>query len=231
VHVIGADGAERSLVVANALGPTWAPDGRSLAFSSYREGNWDIYRLDRDSGVITRLTSDPAKDQHPSWSPAGDRIAFSSDRAGNEEIYLMSSADGSEVTRLTRNMAKEFNPCWSPDGENLVFYRAKGDGKDQIHVVSADGSGEWSITQNAANNVFPSFLPDGRIAFSSQRKGREELVTVGPGGWMRRVAGVEASFARWSPDGGQVAFIAGEWPVSAVYVMNADGSAVRKIVN
>lgn len=232
IHIIGADGEGRRLLSENAFYVSWSPDGKKLAFSSERDGNWEIYVLNADGTGLQRLTRHAAKDHLPAWSPKADKIAFSSDRDGNQEIYVMAS-DGSQVTRLTNNPAKDCNPAWSPDGSRLVFFREKRDGVDQIHVIAADGSKEWAITEDDANNVFPSFLPNGRIAFTAKRKGgKETLVTVAADGAGRRqVGGFECSFARWSPDGKRIAFISGEWPKSAIYLMKADGTAIRKIVN
>lgn len=232
IHVIGADGSGGRRVVENAQFVSWSPDGERLAFGSGRGGNWNIYLVGIDGSGLERLTDDEAKDVHPAWSPRGDRIAFVSDRDGNREIYLMAS-DGSGVTRLTDDPASEQNPSWSPDGTRIVFFRETGDGMDQIRVVAADGSTESAITRDRHLNTFPSFLPGGDIAFTSKPKdGEVALVRVAPDGTdRRRVGSVETFFARWSPDGERVAFISGRWPKSAIYLMNADGTGVRKLVN
>lgn len=233
VWVVAADGSGRRRVVENALWVSWSPDGERLAVSSSRDGNWDLYSVATAGGDLRRLTSDDSKDSQPAFSPRGGEIAFSSDRDGNQEIYVIETG-GSKVRRLTRDPAGDFNPAWSPDGGEVVFYREKGDGKDQIHAVGADGSGERAVTRDQAHNVFPSFLPDGRIGFSSRPREGEPTVLVdvsADGTDRRRVGGIETFFARWSPDGRHVAFIAGRWPRSAIYVMEADGSQVRKIVN
>ena len=65
-----------------------------IAFSSNREGNYEIYVMNADGGNQQRLTNNPHADWSPSWSPDGKRIAFSSDRDGASEIYVM-DADGS----------------------------------------------------------------------------------------------------------------------------------------
>lgn len=232
VQVIATDGSDRRVLVNNALGASWSPDGTKLAFGSMRDGNWEIYTIRTDGSRLRRLTADEGTDHLPAWSPRGDRIAFCSSRDGNEEIYLMTQ-DGTGPTRLTKDPAKDFNPAWSRDATQLVFYREKGDGKDQIHVVAADGSKEQAITADDANNVFPSFLPDGKIVFISKPKGGPEtLVRVAADGTGREPIGVPGIFfARWSPGGRHVAFIAGAWPKSAIYLMNADGTQIRKLVN
>ncbi len=77
----------------------WSPDGTKIAFTSDRDGNFEIYVMNADGRNPTRLTSDPATDNFPAWSPDGTKIAFDSRRDGNFEIYVM-NADGTNPTRL-----------------------------------------------------------------------------------------------------------------------------------
>ena len=84
-----------------------------IAFSSWRDGNGEIYVMNTDGSEQKNLTNNPAIDIFSSWSPDGKRIAFSSDRDGNDEIYVM-NADESEQRRLTNNPASDTSPSWSP---------------------------------------------------------------------------------------------------------------------
>ena len=69
--------------------PIWSPDGRSIAFISKRDGNFEIYVMDADGNNQRRLTYNGADDEQPSWSPDGRSIAFHSIRDGNWAIYVM----------------------------------------------------------------------------------------------------------------------------------------------
>ena len=81
--------------------PAWSPDGRTIVFVSWRDGNGEVYAMDADGSGPRNLTQDPAKDVRPAWSPDGRRIAFVSRRDGNSEVYVM-NADGSGKRNLTR---------------------------------------------------------------------------------------------------------------------------------
>ncbi len=232
VWVVRSDGSERTLVRREALWVSWSPDGEHLAFGSSPKENQDIHIARRDGSELTRLTFEEGKDITPAWSPRGDRIAFSSERAGSLDLWTV-APDGSDPRRLTSDPASDYNPAWSPDGSKIVFYREKGDNRDQIWWVAADGSEERPVTADEAHSVFPAFLPDGRIAFLS-KKGDEpqQLVVAADDGSGRANVGlVDSGLARWSPDGDTIAFVAGRWPKSAIYLMGADGGNVRKIVN
>lgn len=232
IHVIDVESGERRRLIDNAIWVSWAPGGDRLVIASSRDGDWEIYTTSAAGSDVTRLTHDAARDSHPAWSPRGDLIAFSSDRDGDDAIYVM-TPDGSQARRLTRGPGHDYNPFWSPDGTHVVFFREKGDGKDQVHVVAADGSGERRVTNGSGHNTFPAFLPDGRIAFASTAPdGGEWIFTVAADGSKRaRVGELRTFFARWSPDGLTIAFIAGGWPRSAIYLADEGGTNVRKLVN
>ena len=99
--------------------PTWSPDGRHIAFSSWRDGDdYEIYVMEADGSNPRRLTTDSGFS--PTWSPDGRYIAFSSWRDGYSEIYVM-DADGSNPRRLTDRSGDNYSPTWSPDGRYIAF--------------------------------------------------------------------------------------------------------------
>jgi Tol biopolymer transport system component len=69
--------------------PAWSPDGRKIAFTSDRTGNFDIWVMDSDGGNQSQLTTHSADDGFPAWSPDGRKIAFESDRTGNFDICVL----------------------------------------------------------------------------------------------------------------------------------------------
>jgi Tol biopolymer transport system component len=94
--------------------PTWSPDGKHIAFSTNRDGNWEIYVMDTLGENLVNLTNHPGVDQLPRWSPDGSAIAFASNRDGNWEIYAMET-DGANPTNLTNNPARDVQPAWLAD--------------------------------------------------------------------------------------------------------------------
>ncbi|MFW6116209.1 MAG: TolB family protein, partial [bacterium] len=67
----------------------WSPSGEQIAFSSDRDGNYEIYVMNADGSDQRRLTSSPGTDWGATWSPDGARIAFASDRNGEMELFVM----------------------------------------------------------------------------------------------------------------------------------------------
>ena len=117
------------LISANPVGLNLAVGQASLAntkiaFTSRRDGNWEIYTMNPDGTDLINLTNHPVADFHPSWSPDGTKIAFGSNRDGNEEIYTM-NIDGTDTVRLTNHPSVDIFPAWSPV-ESLTAVGAKG---------------------------------------------------------------------------------------------------------
>jgi serine/threonine protein kinase len=80
--------------------PTWSPDGRYVVFmSNGRDGNWELYRVDVESRLVTRLTDSLAQDGLPTLSPDGQHVAFVSDRDGYWRIWYI-SINGGEARPL-----------------------------------------------------------------------------------------------------------------------------------
>ena len=73
---------------------TLSPNGTTIAFDSWRDGDGEIYTMKADGSSPVRLTHVAGFDSQPVWSPDGTRIAFISQRDGNDEIYVM-DAEGS----------------------------------------------------------------------------------------------------------------------------------------
>lgn len=145
--------------------PVWSPDGTRLAFTSWREGNAEIYTINPDGSSLVNLTHDPGWDVSPAWSPDGTRIAFFGLRDRYRELYVMDSAGGS-AHQLTD--AREVNngnfwraPLWSPDGEALAYQTVVG-GSPQMHVTAADGTGGYRLTDEPALDGLPLWLSGGR---------------------------------------------------------------------
>ena len=92
---------------------TVEPPVQKITFQSNRDGDTEIYVMNKDGSNVMQLTHNTAGDTRPSWSPDGQQIVFFSNRDGDTEIYVM-NADGSNVVQLTDNTAWDVNPSWSP---------------------------------------------------------------------------------------------------------------------
>src|SRR6266850_713625 len=138
--------------------PTWAPDGKQIAFSAQVGGLTDLFVYDLDSGQLRRLTDDPYADLEPAWSPDGSLIAFVTDRFttsldelsyGDYQLAVIDPRAGGQIRQLPHlPHAKHINPQWSPDGKSLYFLGDPG-GITNVYRLSLDGGDIAQVT-----NVF-----------------------------------------------------------------------------
>jgi len=185
--------------------PAWASDGQSIAFSSSRTGNTEIYTVGAAGGTPHRLTDSKGPDISPTWNPRTNaQIAWVSGRTGLPQIYNMAS-DGTNVVRVT-DQGYAVSPSWSPNGQFLAFawvrhYGPGEPGASDIYVMDV-ASKQWAqLTHDGGRNDFPSWSPDGRhIVFQSSRTGRVQIYSMLADGSEVRVltAGGENTQPNWS---------------------------------
>jgi Tol biopolymer transport system component len=245
IFVLGADGSSRQKIsgaAKHAFSAVWSPDGRRIFFSADTEdgAGSNIFSVSKDGSGLIQLTKTVGHNTAPSVSPDGQKIAFMSTRDGEKyQLYVM-NADGSNVKKLTTEPSVSFcNPVWSKDGRRIVYYSDKGDRKDQLWLMKADGTGQTRLTDGGGHNIFPSFSPDGKRIIFSRRADRDAdrsyvdasyLFTINAdGSKLTPLAEINSFFARFSPDGRKLAFVAGKFPANAIFIARADGSKITKL--
>jgi Tol biopolymer transport system component len=95
---------------ADDIAPVFSPDGKSIAFTSNRDGGqWRIYLMNADGTNLRRLTAGPM-DVTPTWSPDGNWIAFASTRGGQFDIWMVDT-HGGNFSQITK--AGGDHPSWT----------------------------------------------------------------------------------------------------------------------
>jgi Tol biopolymer transport system component len=199
---------------------------QSIAMTSSRDGNNEVYVMDPDGSNENRVTTaNASNDQRPDISPDGSRIVFASNRDGNFEIFVMDS-DGDPVTQLTSTSSPVANtwPRWSPDGEWIAFHSGT-TSSSQIYRIRPDGSELTQVTNHPGLNQFPGWSPDGtRLAI--RRNSDLYVIDSADGSNPVRLtsAGTVNQMASFSPDGTRIAFMSTrEGNAPSVFIMGAGG--------
>src|SRR5262249_54256229 len=144
--------------------PSFSNDGTHIAFTSWRDGNAEIYVMDADGSHIRRLTDHPAFDNFPVFSPDDTQIAFQSNREGGHfEIYLQNLNDRSPPHRLTHStsMTGLMPKCWSPDGTRMLVYTSQR-GNNQIELIDVEPFPARELLREETGALsFPHLAADG----------------------------------------------------------------------
>jgi Tol biopolymer transport system component/imidazolonepropionase-like amidohydrolase len=162
----------------DARQPSWAPDGKRVAFQGYADGVWHVYVMNADGSGVRAITSGPFDDREPSWSRDGRRIAFSSDRSGNYDVWDLDVADGA-VRQLTTNPANDFSPAYSPVSAAIAFVSDRDDRRG-VWRIDAATAVEASVAPAAGALSAPSWTPDGsKVIVNVLAANRSNLVLDG----------------------------------------------------
>jgi len=234
IYIMDYDGANQRRITINRtlnITPNWSPDGRSIAYTSYRRTLPDILISNIFVGTLEEPSKGVGQNFLPVFSPDGRQIAFMSNRDGNSEIYVM-NRDGSGVRRLTDNPAIDSTPTWSPTGTQVAFTSDR-TGTPQIYVVGADGTGLRRLTfESYADRATWSPAPYNEIAFAARTgPGFDIKILSLADGVTRQITfgeGTNESPA-WSPNGRHMAFTSTRAGRTQIFTVDRDGRNVRQI--
>jgi hypothetical protein len=124
-----------------AYTPRWAPDGRHVAYSSWRHGGYrDVRIVDVTDGSFVEVTHDRAIDGDPVFSADGRWLYFHSDRTGVMNVYAYEVATG-RLKQVTNVVNGAYQPEPSPDGRSLAYVGYTHEGFD-LYVIALDES-QW----------------------------------------------------------------------------------------
>ncbi len=188
------DGSDARLLVQSPgydAEATWNPKGGQIVFTSDRDGDLELYRMDEDGRNVQRLTNTPGYDGGAFFSPDGKEITWRASRPEGAEleeyrtllkqglikptrldIYAM-SADGTDVRQITNNHAANFCPLFTPDNRRIMWSSNVGDPKGRefdLWMAPKQGGEAEKVTTAPGFDGFPHFSPDGKwLVWASNR--------------------------------------------------------------
>jgi TolB protein len=237
LYIVDYDGFNpRRVTVNNSINilPAWNPDGRSLAYVSYRQGSPDIFVAHIFEGRSANVTNGRgAQSFAPSFSPDGKRIAYASNRGGNMDIWV-ANADGSDAHRITTTAASETAPFWSPTGQEIAFTSDRG-GAPQIYVMDSEGLNVRRLTTVGNWNDAPAWNPSkqySEIAYTSRLEGGFEVAVLDLASrQVRQITEGRGSceFPTWAPNGRHLAFSCNRGGTWQITIADREGRSVQTL--
>jgi TolB protein len=220
--------------------PTFSPDGKQIAFSSTRGGNWDIYLMDQDGRDIVQITSDNMQHVHPSFSPDGTRLVYSAlgSKSGQWELWTADLNSGEK-----RMIGFGLFPSWSPAKglDRIAFQRARERGSRwfSLWTLDLDNGEAKRVTEVAVSTnsaiVSPGWSPDGQlITFATianpgtnadgKPQGQQDIWTINSDGTNRhRVTdGIGTNLAPCWAAGNQIYFISDRSGAECIWSAKCD---------
>jgi Tol biopolymer transport system component/DNA-binding winged helix-turn-helix (wHTH) protein len=235
VSLQGGDLKKISRGIKNATDAAYAPDGKSIYFvtdlgsalhkvnvSGTGEPTGEPVKVFDATGSRIRqiaITANGKRFVYSALSTAGDiwstAISSTNNKTSDNPIQLTHGKNTRSST-----------PSFSPDGKRIAFIVVSVGGESQIWVMDADGNHKRQLNEKGRH---PSWFPDGnRVGFLSENG--YWSVTV-EGGKTKKLFdfGGEASIARLSPDGRQVAFHSTRSGTRNVWLVSVEGGEPKQL--
>lgn len=250
IFVSDFDGADAVAITngkATTLSPSWSRDGRFITYTSFEDGNPDVFIYELATGKRRKLSGRKGIDSGANWSANNKLVAFTASENGDSDIYVI-KPDGTGARPLIRGSGLDVDPTFSPNGKWLAFVSGRF-GNPHIFVAELKWDGDVVVQATSDKrltfagwyNATPAWTPESdKIAFAGFDKeiSRFDLFLMNPDGTqlerltIRTGNNERPSFA---PNGQMIVFHSdrvGNRDIKgtpALYVMNRDGSSQRKL--
>jgi tricorn protease len=243
LYTVGIEGGTAVRLTSHPggeLAPKFSPDGRWIAYSTFRDGTFDVWAMPSDGGTPTRLTWPPLGGQVVAWTPDSRHVVFRSSwgvppAARDQKLYRVGlDAATPEPLPIDRGQSCSF----SADGSKLLYIRKgnedyywkryKGGRYPDIWMYDFTAKGFEPVTDYVGRNAYPMWVGD-TMFFNSDRSPdgitnlwAQDLKT----GAVRQVTTYN-DFDVMSPssDGKRIVYV----HCGYLYVLDAGGGVPRKV--
>jgi tricorn protease len=177
---------------AREVFPRFSPDGKWIAFSSNREGNYDVYVIPAAGGKAKQLTFHSADDNVVGWTPDGKSVVFTSSRNmgvfPNVATLLTVPVDGGMEQPVETDWGS--SGSYSPDGTKLAFtrhpsvwsrkhYRGSYAADLWVEEIASKKFTKLADPDYKGNYLWPMYSANGFIYFVSDEMPNEKSVKWG----------------------------------------------------
>ena len=172
---------------------TWGPEGKSVVYSSERNGKWSIYKTEKvrkeepffyaatlvkESAVL----ENKKENYLAKYSPDGNKMAFIE---GRRTLKIRDVKSGKETTLLTPKdlfhmRDGDQNFTWSPDSKWLLVDWGKTLSNGEVLLMAADGSKRVNLNESGYYDYSPKWVNGGKqMIWFSNRNGLKSYATSG----------------------------------------------------
>ena len=214
--------------------------GSSILYISEKDGNPEIYSMDKNGNNNLRLTNSSKEENNPKLSPDGNNISFISTKNSIRELWMM-DFEGNQEKLLSRKGESVEDFFWSPDSTKISYKGKSADGQHDINVYSVSDGTINEVTNNSSIEKLGNWSPDGEWIVYSVIKtdqmlddgdNRVGIFKKNPQGVdeVRLTENFEDHDPLWSPDGKHIAFLSTRGGDDLdIYVINADSKEETNI--
>jgi TolB protein len=217
-----------------------------IAFASTLTDNEEIYvaQIGADGlpGDWTNISQNERADREPAISNDGQRIAYSSQTESGFNI-VVGPLEGGEKLLLTDDPPLDGGPRWSPDDSLIAFYSFRDQQNQLLWVVGVDGGeptfvlGERDPGGDCVGGFPGGWLDSEHILYRGSNGTIDALQTCSiavDGSGLSVISSKDSVldyYPALSPDGERIAFTKIEDNNAEVYMMDVDGSNVRRLTD
>ena len=212
--------------------PIETPAPEVIIYYAEKEGAYDIFSADYNTGVVQNLTNGPSADYAASCSPDGRQIAFVSDRTGNQEIYLMSRS-GENLEQITES-GTQFKDILIWISDTLLLYWDGSPGTSSWHTVDINTHTITSVSDDFAQPYTSVVItaPDGSAELTEELNDNETfdlLITIqGVTTNLTNSQGIDEFMPIWSPDSSKILFASDRDGDFELFIMDRNGAILEQ---
>jgi Tol biopolymer transport system component len=157
-------------------GARFSPDGGTIAYTSSRTGNYEVFLHHLDGRPETQVTDYKGEDFLQDWSPDGRQLIFLSSRQDDQPKLFIADSDGGGVRILVDQPVSDSAPSrWSPDGKR-VAYLVTADESTSLWTIGPEGDGAKQVIQNVES--FDWYRDSRHGIYTRRHKSYSEMIAI-----------------------------------------------------
>jgi serine/threonine protein kinase len=250
IYLMGSTGESVRRLTKFGSNPAWSPDGKKIAFATEavripqaRYSTSQLWIVSVENGSTTLIDSGDVV--QPQWSPDGNRIVYWGLPIGTGWRDLWSiDSEGKNKVRITNDPSIDWNPLWSPDGHYIYFLSDRSGSMNVWRIAIDQSTGKTKsdpeqMTVPASECSWLTLSHDGKKVIYSSLEKRTNIFKMGFDPMKRQFMKPAVQITtgsknyNWldiSPDGKRIATTSSGIQED-IYVMNSDGTNIRRLTN